>query len=239
LLVLALLAGTALALGTRAPAPTTGDGHPQPSKGKAEAVLLLALVGGLLPVALMGVSGSDGGMETRLWLPVLPIAACLSYAVLVRVATPRRAWMGAFVVGFLAVQSTAHLVERAVWIRNRANVWGAQLRSSLAPEGMTVAVFVSDDARWNGMADYELTARLTRSWTREERDRFWALPRMADIRYLEGTRVASDVVPPAKILSYVRGLVRKGTLSRFILVAVEPDGSIRFRAHDAAARAGS
>lgn len=189
--------------------------------------LLLALSVGVAPVVLLR-GNVDHGVATRFWLPVLPVAACLTTFILFKLLSQWRAWTVIALVGFMVGYSLAAKARLEVETVMDVRKWGKEVRKHLSTKGITVCVFLADDSASRlAAADYELTARLTESWPQEDRNRFWAFSSVHEMKD------SCDIVWPGssrypEIHRSVRGVVRAGPVSKFIWVLVRDKGLLEF-----------
>jgi hypothetical protein len=186
-------------------------------------ILFLAAALAMAPVVLMGRDGTLYEMETRYWLPLLPVAACLN-VLLVR--TLGRARLTPVVVTILALGCFYAAVTTAgtEWRNVRAaEDLGAFLHSVMTPQGYNEAYIVYDspDNRraYSSELSYELTARITEGWPARDRNRFWAWT---------GAPYNDRLPFPAADLSVVlRGTLRYGAVAKSFWINVDGDGRIR------------
>jgi len=190
--------------------------------------LSLAVAAGDLPVALMGKAGTSlTNMGTRVWLPVLPIAACLSVFVLSALLRQRFVVLLVPILGFLSGYSFAEEATHRYAICRQTRTWGDEVRKHLSPEGLNVAVFITDQPIGvvSGLADYEFTMKLASAWAKSDCDRFWAFPSIADINDVSGNLVVNGP-GPIRIAKSVRGLTRSGLIAKVIIVRAHNNGSV-------------
>ena len=90
---------------------------------------------------------------------------------------------------------------------------------SRGEKGITVAVFqFAEGGSARLTSDYELTARLTRGWPRDDRGRFWAYSSLAQIR--DSCDIPwPDSVKVSEIRREVRGVKRVGPIAKFLWVS--------------------
>lgn len=184
---------------------------------------------GLAVITFMA-STIRGNVSSRLWIPLLPLAACLTtWALFLLVRREVRLGI-AVAVAFLAGYLSANAAASARTIDAQLRAVGAQLHSRLSPSGLTAALFVNTPTN-HFVGDpvarpYELMAHLTVGWPQSDRNRFWAgtyewQPFREMVPGLDG------VCGSAKTLaSEARGWARKGPLARTIWVSFDPDGGV-------------
>lgn len=193
------------------------------SAARTAGVFLLAISLGLLPIVLIGRVGTLFQMETRYWLPVLPIAACTTVLLIRSFAREKLTAVViailALVCGYVAVDEARRELQRAA--QTRAS--GRALHTMLTPEGINVAFFVYEapDTRraWVTERSYELTAALTADWPTKDRNRFWAW----------AARHGQYEVPnpPADLGVALRAVLRSGPVAKFLWVSVDENGRMR------------
>jgi len=190
---------------------------------RAAAALLLALLAGLFPVVVMGRFGNGREVDTRFWLPVLPIAACLT-TYLISSLTKQRFTLGILLIlSFLCGHTIAKDAYGEVHAARTARSWGRTLHSKMSAEGINVAFIVYDVTDTKKCEpielSYELTARMTERWPTKDRNRFWvwAAP-------LWGNEVPD---PPEEIDVKIRGVERKGVVSKYFWLSIDERGGVR------------
>lgn len=198
---------------------------PPPGQTRTAAFLLAALALGLVPIIVMS-SSPQQNVGSRLWFPLFPIPVCLTTWLLVRALRPR--FHLAIAVGtiFLSAYLCANAAATARNVRRSTDALGTTLRERLAPTGLTVALFTSYPTNTfvgSPIArPYELAARLSRNWTNEERQRFWAgatdwAPLGSHVPRFAGT---CGAVP--ELESITGGWVRRGAVQRLLWVSLSP-----------------
>jgi hypothetical protein len=190
--------------------------------------LVLAVAAGDLPVVLMGKAGcSLTDMGTRVWLPVLPIASCLSVFVLSALLRQRFVVLLVPMLGFLSGYSLAEEATHRYAVCREIKTWGAEVRKHLSPEGLNVAVFIADRPMGtvSDLVDYAFTEKLAAAWPKLDRDRFWAFASIADINDVSGNLVGNGS-GPIRIARTIRGVTRSGLISKVIIVRAHDNGSV-------------
>ena len=184
-------------------------------------VLISALALGLLPIVLMGRDPGQG-TDTRYWIPLLPIAACLSLRIVCALTVFKVQFVMPALIGFLAGYSTACMAYDGNRELQRTLNWSHLLKSELSDSGITVAVFTIEEPqprlnwRTKKLLHYTLTARLTANWEPQDRERFYAFPDVDAARSrcdgIWESRVQPSGATIALNLSALR--IESGTLSR-------------------------
>ena len=186
-------------------------------------ILLAAIVLALVPVALMGRAGNIHRMDTRFWLPVLPIAACLTVFLITNLVRERFTSAAIIALGFLCGYATASHAYREFREARGAKALGDELYRRISPEGTNVAFVVYDVPDVKKCepieSSYELVARMTERWPTNDRNRFWAWAAP-----LWGNEVPN---PPEDLNVTIRRVERKGVVSKYFWVSVDERGRIR------------
>lgn len=209
------------------------------SKHTRTAGLLVVVLGlGLVPIILMATSPQQN-IGSRLWFPLFPIPICLTVWLLVCAVRPRFHIVMAVGSIFLSGYLCANAAATARNIRRSTDALGSVIRERLAPAGLTVALFTSYPTNsFVGSPTprpYELAARLSRNWTKEERHRFWAgatewEPLASHMRHFTGA-----CAPVAELESTTGGWVRRGPIQRLLWVSLSADGKYQINSGAAGA----
>ena len=188
--------------------------------------LILALAAAIAPIALMRPLVVEGAWSTRLWLPILPLASCTTAFLLFGFLRARQRWLVIPLLGFVAGYTGVKEVYREVIAHNRAQEWGTEIREYLAPDGITVALFlIPGNSFLFEEKDYEFTARLTDGWPDVERNRFWAYS-SPDMNGQSCGIAWSGESETVEIRRSTRGVSRLGPVSAFLWIQARYDGSI-------------
>lgn len=190
----------------------------EPSMGPARlrvGALFLAVVAGILPVALMR-PYSAHTFATRFYLPVLPAAVVLTLAGVLWVVKPRFRMIPDFFFAFIA--GTAIFTESADALRHqrRMDEVGRAIRRNLAPDGITAVVVSSDHICES--PDW-CTGQATREWPVELEKRVWVFDPAEGSQFF-GSRLGHRPPPPLDV--DVRSVRRVGP-PRSVLW-LEPEG---------------
>jgi fluoride ion exporter CrcB/FEX len=223
----AALGAIALLLASRRQARSAAKNGPSSTADwKSAGVLLGAIAMGLLPVVLMGRAGHAYKLETRYWLPVMPLAACLTLAVFASVC--RRQFASSLILGlgFLCGYTTLTEFFHERGELKQAQAWGVMLRPRLSDNGLNVAYVVYDTPqRTKCLEDiglcYEMTARMTQNWSAPDRNRFWAWVGPASNW---GYEIPN---PPSEMNLIIRKVERRGKVARSFLINVDSQGHLR------------
>ena len=196
----------------------------QTSKGfRTAGVFLLALAAGLLPAVLLGRYGTVYRMETRYWLPVLPVASCLTVLLIRTCVRERLTYLVVTMLAFASAYTAIATATAEIRTATVARAWGEVLRGMLTPDGMNVALFMYDapDVKRAHPVEraYELTARLTSDWPVEDRNRFWAWAAP-----LGGNEVPNA---PGELGIAIRGTLRSGPVRKFLWISIDESGRMR------------
>jgi hypothetical protein len=214
----AALAG--LTVGTLAVIATTDREIAAERAPRATLACLLAVVAGILPVALAGRPASLAGGEldpltSRFLLPVLPFAACLTAGMLPALANRRGLLAGTFLLAFLSGQAAwreAFEVRRA---QRRMDALGASLRPLVrAAPGITLAVV--PDEPWLTYPNV-VTGRATVGWPASEASRVWIVPRHLALQAV-GTRTNCRIPAELRMPRPRHWVDRTGPLDRVVWV---------------------
>jgi hypothetical protein len=202
--------------------------------------LFIALAVGLLPMVAMGRRPDLTTFSSRFWAPIVPFALCTSVGLLASLLKSKRLWLLSPLCALLAGWAqVSDGLETSRELR-RVSSWGPEVRKQLSENGMCVAIF--ENAWQAGQPvpnDYELVARLARTWPREERERFWAFPDFYWTRRKDassGIEIDHELHAP-KIHRTTRFLAREGPISRVLWVYVTPEGELQFSPVDVAEEA--
>lgn len=186
--------------------------------------LLLVSIGGILPVALMGRSVSDSSsINSRFLLPLVPILASL-FALLFILACSRKSLCVAIaVISFIIGVATATQAVDLMRFSNAAEKWSKAIRYEMRPAKRVVAIFIFQHARHViELADYELTARITRNWNGDERELFWAYAMISDVSSMKEFPGFSVSCKSDGVLhKEIRGVKRLGPVDRLITVWID------------------
>ena len=194
------------------------------------AVLLLAVLIGLLPVRLMGRLTILGDFASRFLLPILPIAAALTAAMSLTLIANRRRWLAVATLGFVIGHVTWMSAYAAAQQHREIAAVGNLLRQHVEKmPGFTVAVMPYDllvnpgnKDRFNTTFDAlntELTATMSSSWPVELEERLWVMgPQNAETHF--GQRSACDPAP--ELDAHNRNLQRTGKLDGVLWVNYQP-----------------
>jgi hypothetical protein len=173
--------------------------------------LALAILIGLGPAALMGRAPMLTDYESRMRVPILPIAAALTLYLALSLVHPDKRWAPVALLGAA--------MGYATWTTIYSNVHEVQILNGLGsllkpyaeskPEGFTVAV-VSLPRMQN-----EMTAHVTSRWPEAFERRFW-IYNAETARSRFGTRTDCRATPT--IDEQVRPIVRKGPISQILWV---------------------
>lgn len=219
--------------------PVPADARNDQGAWYKPALLLAAAAAGIAPVALMLQRPPFATMGTRLWLPVLPILACLNVYLLLAVVRRRSPAAVVFLVLFLAAYFTVDESFSRIVERRRASDLSARILPQLDERGITVAMVDFDKPPSADCRDYELTARLSLGWPAEKRKRFWAfvdLHGFADC--VRGVGLDRSLHDPAISVS-ARGYVVEGPVARMLWIRVLEDNRIEIVAARPDREAGS
>lgn len=194
--------------------------------GRRAAFVSLAIVIVLVPV-IAALSSPRGGLASRVWQPVQPLAACLTLFVLVAIARSRFRLALAVTCGFVAGYGSMNAAVTARGIHRDTIALGEKLHKELSPSGLTVAVFSDFPSNpWVGgpaPRPAELTARLTWTWPDADRRRFWAgvytWPNLRDEMPGLGGLCSSERL----LASESRGWKRRGRIERVVWVSYTPN----------------
>lgn len=181
--------------------------------------LVLALGVGMAPVVFMH-PAILRDIDTRLFLPVLPLASCGCVFVLLKLTRLDMNWIVIPIVGAVVGYSSWEQTRVELGNCRRLHEAGRELRQHLAERGITVAVLLADTgipATWNG-DDYQLTARLTRDWSNAEINRFWAFQGLKEMR-ASCSLPSPSTAGTVEIRRRIRGVERVGAVSRLLLVS--------------------
>jgi hypothetical protein len=183
--------------------------------------LFAALVAGLTPVifnhpySVAGALTREIGTAGRLFIPVLPIAACLSTSLclpLVRIRfRPVVATIFGLVIGFSALNQ--------VWTGFRRQQILVRIGSALRPYvdtggGQVVAVLSSDELC---VADYSCTAKASGTWPADLSRHFWVYNHREALQHL-GTRVSCK--SSTDLHAGIGPVHRTGPISRILWVQI-------------------
>jgi hypothetical protein len=197
--------------------------------------LFIALAVGLLPMVAMGRRPDLTTFNARFWAPVVPFAVCGSVGLLASVLKSKSLWLLSPLCALLAGWAQVSDGLQTSRELRRVSSWGPEVRKQLSESGMCVAIF--ENAWQAGQPvpnDYELVARLARTWPREERERFWAFPNFYWTKRKDassGIEIDHQLLAP-KIHRTTRFLTREGPISRVLWVCVSPEGDLQFRPVD-------
>ncbi len=250
--VASVAAGIMLAIVTWLPFIRRGAEPEQTNAGFLEPRLLagsiMAVAFGVLPLVVMGRRPDLATFTSRFWTPVVPFALCASVGLLASLLRQNRLWILPPLCALLAGWA---LVSDGIPAANelqRVSAWGPTLRQHLGDEGISVAIFENGwEPAKRPPADYELTARLARDWSADERRRFWAFPNLS-AAIDEDTSVGiglhtktSGIDIDRKLHSptinrSARGLDRNGPIRRLLWVYVTPSNELQIRAVDVAGK---
>ena len=197
--------------------------------------LILAVALALLPMVVMGHHPDLSTLSSRYWAPVVPFALCASAGLLTSLLKEKRLWLLPPLFALLAGWALASDGIQAYRELRRVSAWGPEVRQHLGDSGICIAIFENG---WQPdqplPIDYELTARLSQTWSQQERERFWAFP---DFSWAIRKDATSGIdfdrhMDSPKIDRWIRGLARKGPISRVLWVYVAPDGDLQVHAVD-------
>ncbi len=210
-------------------------------KPEGFAALVCALTLGMMPIVFM----RNVSPPNRFWLPLLPVASCLSFALLLTVVRSRYHSLVVFGIGFLATHAVGMLLlesDQSHWLARR---WGNELKPFVELNKMTLAVFLVDERANHAPEepgyhtrlthtsdDYWLTAVMTRNWEVERTRGFWAFN-----SWKQAASFTRDLHWRAhnktpEINRHIRGLKRKGALDRILWIHVDPEGSLEIIPED-------
>lgn len=195
------------------PAVAVSDGRPPV---RFTLALAAALAAGVLPIALLRPIYRSG-FGSRFQIPILPVAAALSVALLLAVVRPELHRLAAGFVGLLV--GLAVVQESAAALRQRQTMAavGEALRPIVAArDGVTLAV-LSDDGRLCHTAQV-CTGMVTKDWPADLGRRLW-VETAGEAASSIGTRAACG--PPVLVGLDERGLERGAPDRRVVWVDVQ------------------
>jgi hypothetical protein len=190
--------------------------------------LLVALVGGLTPVVVMGRVPWDPleGMTSRYGISVLPILAALMVRTALALTNPRWRAVPVVLLGLVAGVTAMSEAGAAVEERRLVGRLGAALQPRVASTtGYTIAVVPLPERPLGPPRQWELVARLAAEWPSEQRQRLWAYRHGGGppLYYKEeATRVLGTrdrCSPPRRIGKRVRLVERQGPVEQVLWVA--------------------
>jgi hypothetical protein len=170
--------------------------------------LATAMIVGILPFMVMGRRLNDFDMNSRFFVPALPMASCVTVMLIAQIA---RAWPKTIVVGAIGlVAGYATMSKTLIQWHDQQTIraWSKIIEPYLDPNGLTIAVLPSNapTLRWGG-ADDELTVRLSMHWPLEKQKKFWATPSFWTLGPWSS--------------SMFRGAKREGPVTKVLLVTPE------------------
>ena len=204
-------------------------------------LLAVALAAGLMPLLATGRMPWDpaDGMSSRFGLPVIPIVAALTVRMAIGLVRPRLSAVPVVLLGLTAGTTAVTESWSAVSERRAVTALGKALEPYVSSsEGYTVAVVPLPERTLGPRRQWELTARLSATWSRELGQKFWAyrLGGGAALHYKEeaqdifgnreSCKMPHNIDVELKMGSLDRGLMRKGRLDRLLWAGFKPDGSI-------------
>jgi hypothetical protein len=201
--------------------------------------LILAVALGLLPIVVMGVHPDSTIDVSRFWAPVVPFALCASAGLLASLLKDKKLWLLPPLFALLAGWALVSDGVQASRELRRVSAWGPEVRQHLGESGICVAIFENGWPLQHGPQllasgiDYELTGRLSQTWSQQERQRFWAFPNLSGKIQDATSGIDFDRhLDSPEIHRTLRGLARIGPISRVLWVYVTPAGDLQIRAVD-------
>jgi hypothetical protein len=182
------------------------------------AVLLPAILVGLLPFSLMGRATTLLAFGSRFRIPIMPVAAATTVCLALYLVRPSFRWipvaMFGFIIGYASWISTYSAIQQT---RAIAAVQGALKPYVAQTDGYTVAVVPFK------RFETELTANVTSTWPLELEKRLWVVAEdPARIQF--GDR--STCRPSSVLDIQVRGLARVGKLDQLLWVEAPSGKSV-------------
>jgi hypothetical protein len=174
------------------------------------AILVPAVIVGLLPFSVMGRPATLLEFGSRFRIPIMPVATVITLALALQLVRRQSRWvpvaMFGFIIGYASWTYTYTAVQQSHAI--------AALQSSLKPyaaqtDGYTVAVVPF------GRFESELTANISSTWPLDMEKRLWVVGE-EPARNQFGSR--SNCNPVTTLDVQMRGLTRSGKLSNILWV---------------------
>ncbi|HEX7360720.1 MAG TPA: hypothetical protein VF283_09525 [Bryobacteraceae bacterium] len=185
---------------------------------------VLALFAALIPIEIMHPNGASSQfpryMEyaSRFFIPILPVAACLTIALFLSFVQPRRR---AIIVAALGVLIGFTLLNQ-IWTGFHRQTTLAGIGSSLKPYVAASSGTVVGVLSTNGLcfADYACTAKATSNWPAETSKHFWMYTEREALRHL-GPR--KPCRPPSQANPGMRAVRRSEPITNVLWIQMTND----------------
>ena len=183
---------------------------------------LLAVLAGLLPVALMNRSTFMVGFGSRFLIPILPVAAAATLSIVFSITRPAARSIAVAAVGLIGAYSTLITVNTVLQDQSLAAEIGRTLRPQLSTAGGNTVAVVNRQG-----IDYEMTATASAAWSTDQGRKFWLYDE-ATARKVLGSR--QSCIQPLTLSLNQRHVSRSGPIDVLLwvetvdtkIVAVEP-----------------
>lgn len=202
--------------------------------------LILGVALAVLPLVVMGRHPDLSISLSRFWAPIVPFMLCASAGLLASLLKPKRMWvlppLFALLAGWALVSDG---VQEARDLR-RVTAWGPEVRQHLGESGICVAIFENGwQPEQTLPREFDLTARLSLSWSPQERQRFCAFANFSRMRFKDATSgIGFDrSLHSPKINRSTMAISRIGPISRVLWIYVSPEGDLQIHAVDAVPQA--
>ena len=156
---------------------------PDPGASRDDWFTLLTLLAAIAlaraPVAWLGSQSAS-----RYWCPLIPVAACTTVILLLKIMNAKARCFVAVVCGFLLGYNTVHGALDTVDAERRYGKLGRDIQDLIPTDGLTVVILLPDiDAPAFTDSDLELTAHATATWPPQKRRNCWVFPNAGDAQY--------------------------------------------------------
>jgi hypothetical protein len=178
-----------------------------------------ALIAGLTPIVFMRPSISMSPFASRLYIPIIPIATCLTFSMAATLVRKRFRLgvvaLAGFLIGYSVFAESWSAYKRQRLMSSLGSYLEQQVKAG--DGGLTVAVIAN---KQNCQSGYECTAKLTSNWPIEIEKKFWAFTKEEALTYL-GRRTDCQATPNVDV--NVRHVRRRGPLEKVLWIETNGD----------------
>ncbi len=221
-LLISLLFGIVLALVLRG--SLVNETTEALNSGNRVRTIFLALMIGLAPLVFNHPFWTESAfpreseVASRFFIPVMPVAACLTLSIVLRLVRARFRVLVAGVLGVLIGYSLLNQVWTGFRRQHLLSSIGTMLKSNVAPSGgQLVGVLSTEDLCF---ADFSCTAKASSGWSPDLTKSFWLYKPSEAIQHL-GTR--KDCKGVAVLHAGIRAVRRNGPISNVLWVQMAGD----------------
>jgi hypothetical protein len=194
------------------------------NSGNRVRTIFLALLSGLAPLVFNHPFWTETALPreseaaSRFFIPVMPVAACLTLSIVLRIVRARFRLLVAYVLGLLIGYSLLNQVWTGFRRQHLLSGIGTALKSYVAPGGgEVVGVLSTEDLCF---ADFSCTAKASSGWSSDLTKSFWLYKPSEAVRTL-GTR--KNCTGVTVLHAGIRAVRRIGPITNIVWVQMAGD----------------